>query len=396
MGNSSNKTYHRSRRKYASEYSLSDMIGGSCSGGRETIQTECYRPRSWVSRRSRSIGTLDDRLGSSKALWPVGRSEALFLPEFRVRNDPARSNYRILELIATGAYGRVYKVLKGSEDKIYALKMISKAKIIEENAVEQVKQEVSIQRIVGHHPFVTQILEHWQGRKTLYITMDYLGGGELFSLIEDYGCLPESVVRIYVGEIALALDFLHNAGIVHRDVKATNVLLDNEGHAVLIDFGLAKWLAPNQRTSTLCGTPEYMAPEILGREFYGHAVDWWSLGILACFALTNKYPQEPSRLFDPQTEERSSPDEDVVLPNNPEISTAAKDLLRRLLRLDPKTRLKSIFALQRVAFYMGHDIRGYVSKETSPLKLLGRTIVSSVNRVEFCDRKIFQDFDMPR
>lgn len=100
----------------------------------------------------------------------MGRSEALFLPEFRVRNNPACSDYRILQLVATGAYGKVYKVLKGSEDKIYALKMIGKAKIIEEDAVEQVKQEVSIQRIVGHHPFVAQILEHWQGRKTLYIS----------------------------------------------------------------------------------------------------------------------------------------------------------------------------------------------------------------------------------
>lgn len=110
-------------------------------------------------------------------------------------------------------------------------------------------------------------------------------GGELFSLVEEYGCLPEKVVRIYVAEIALALgnnniiinhtefniyicytqrdcilctDFLHNAGVVHRDLKATNVLLDKDGHAVIIDFGLAKWLQRTERTNTFCGTPEYM------------------------------------------------------------------------------------------------------------------------------------------
>lgn len=111
-----------------------------------------------------------------------------------------------------------------------------------------------------------------------------MSGGELYSLVEEYGSLPEDVVRIYVGEIALAIgkrvsfrstsrastelllqrshrfvtEFLHNAGVVHRDIKATNILLDGEGHAVVIDFGFAKWLSRTQRTNTFCGTPEYM------------------------------------------------------------------------------------------------------------------------------------------
>ncbi|KMQ89721.1 protein kinase 2 [Lasius niger] len=118
--------------------------------------------------------------------------------------------------------------------------------------------------------------------------MDYISRGELFSLVDEYGCLPEEVVRIYVAEIALAIDFLHNAGIVHRDLKTTNVLLDKDGHAVIIDFGFAKWLQRTERTNTLCGTPLYMAPEILRKEYYGQEVDWWSLGVLACFLLTNE------------------------------------------------------------------------------------------------------------
>lgn len=120
--------------------------------------------------RSRSIGALDDKLGSSKTVWPVARSEAMFLPEFKVRTDPRETNYNFLKLIARGAYGRVYKVLNRSNGQTYALKMISKAKIVEEDAVGQVKQEVSIQEVVGHHPFVARTLEHWQGRKTLYIS----------------------------------------------------------------------------------------------------------------------------------------------------------------------------------------------------------------------------------
>ncbi|XP_033222620.1 serine/threonine-protein kinase S6KL [Belonocnema kinseyi] len=287
MGNTNAKRKHYAHRQYASQYSISDIIGRRCIGTPE-LSYESYRPWSRISRRSWSEGTLNDPFNSSKTAWPVPRFEAMFLPEFTVREEPLKNDYIFIDIIAKGAYGRVYKVQKYGTREIFALKVISKAKIVAENAVFQAKQEVAIQRAVGHHAFIANSPCQWQGRKTLYILTQFVGCGELFSLIEEYGSLPENVVRIYVGEIALAIDFLRNAGVIHRDIKATNVLLDEEGHAVLIDFGLAKWLRPTHRTGTFCGTLEYMAPEILKREYYGHEVDWWSLGVLACFLFLNE------------------------------------------------------------------------------------------------------------
>ncbi|KOX71341.1 Putative serine/threonine-protein kinase F31E3.2 [Melipona quadrifasciata] len=282
MGNSTSKNNYHNNQKYTSQYSLSDIIGGSCIGSTQSSQKET---KSWsrASCRSWSEGTLYDPLGTSKTLWPVSRSQAMFLPEFQIRQVSLQNSYTFFSVIAKGAYGKVYKIQKRDTGQLFALKVISKAKVVAENGIMQAKQEVSIQKLVGHHPFILDCSHRWQGRKTLYILTDYIGGGELFSLIEQCGFLPENIVRIYVAEVALAIDFLHNAGVVHRDIKATNVLLDEEGHAVIIDFGLAKWLNHAERTNTLCGTPEYM-----GKEYYGQEVDWWSLGVLACFMLTNQ------------------------------------------------------------------------------------------------------------
>ncbi|KAK1133691.1 hypothetical protein K0M31_011483 [Melipona bicolor] len=257
MGNSTSKNNYHSNQKYTSQYSLSDIIGGSCIGSTQSSQKET---KSWsrASCRSWSEGTLYDPLGTSKTLWPVSRSQAMFLPEFQIRQVSLQNSYTFFSVIAKGAYGKVYKIQKRDTGQLFALKVISKAKVVAENGIMQAKQEVSIQKLVGHHPFILDCSHRWQGRKTLYILTDYIGGGELFSLIEQCGFLPENIVRIYVAEVALAIDFLHNAGVVHRDIKATNVLLDEEGHAVIIDFGLAKWLNHAERTNTLCGTPEYM------------------------------------------------------------------------------------------------------------------------------------------
>ncbi|KAG8282074.1 ATP binding [Homalodisca vitripennis] len=116
---------------------------------------------------------------------------------------------------------------------------------------------------------------------------EYVCGGELWVLLNLYRSLPEDLVRLYVAEIALALNFLHNAGVIYRDMKLENVVLDEFGHIRLVDFGLSKRLKYGTRTSTLCGTLQFMAPEVFEQN-YGHAADWWSLGVVACLLLTGQ------------------------------------------------------------------------------------------------------------
>ncbi|XP_012275008.1 serine/threonine-protein kinase S6KL [Orussus abietinus] len=388
MGNSSNKKKRHEVENYASQYSLSDILNKACTGA-SRLSSEDLSRYSQVSPKSWSEGTLSNPYGRSKTQWPVARFEAIFLPEFKVLKNPLKSEFAFVDLIETGAYRQVYKVRERGIGGVYALKVLNKAKILADDAVVQAKQEVAILKAVGHYPFILTPVRHWQGRKTLYILTEYIGGGELYSLIEDYGCLPEDVVRIYIAEIALALDFLHNAGIIHRDLKATNVLLNDEGHAVLIDFGLAKWLRPTHKTSTFCGTAEYMAPEVLRGEYYGHEVDWWSLGVLACLLLTNQYPARGRSDLLPDTGDQ----EDQVPGTLPdvEMSPGAMDLLKRLLQPEPRLRLHSILALQRVKFYMGHNIRAYCSLSVSPFRILGRK--PGARRTS--TKHDFPDFDSP-
>ncbi|XP_018368738.1 PREDICTED: serine/threonine-protein kinase S6KL-like [Trachymyrmex cornetzi] len=378
MGNSNAKRNCHNQQRYDSQYSLSDLLGGSCvNNATAQASNEEGRSLSRASHRSWTKGycTTQDIHGSSKTVWPILRSQSMFLPEFPVKEIPLKTGYIFLDVIAKGAYGKVYQVQKQETSQVFALKVISKAMIVAENCVRQAKEEAAILRMVGHHPFIVNSVHRWQGRKTLYILMHYISGGELFSLVDEYGCLPEKVVRIYVAEIALAIDFLHNAGVVHRDLKTTNILLDDVGHAVIIDFGLAKWLHRTERTNTFCGTPQYMAPEILKKEHYGQEVDWWSLGVLACILLTNKYPSALSSELLPA--DRIARDEvdranvPGILPTNADISPAARDLLKRLLQPDPRLRLRTLLSLQRIAFYMGYDIQSYMLKKESPFRILG-------------------------
>lgn len=376
MGNSNAKKSYRDQQWYDSQYSLSDLLGGSCVNS-ATAQAANEEGRQWsyASHRSWTKGATQDIHSSSKTVWPISRSQSMFLPEFSVKEVPLKTGYTFLDVIAKGAYGKVYKVQKQETSQVFALKVISKAMIVAENCIRQAKEEAAILRMVGHHPFIVNSIHRWQGRKTLYILMNYISGGELFSLVDEYGCLPEKVVRIYVAEIALAIDFLHNAGVVHRDLKTTNILLDEDGHAVIIDFGLAKWLHRTERTNTFCGTPQYMAPEILKKEYYGQEVDWWSLGVLACVLLTNKYPSILSSELLPA--DRIAQDDlncanvPGILPANADISPAARDLLKRLLQPEPRLRLRSLLSLQRIAFYMGYDIQSYMLKKESPFRILG-------------------------
>ncbi|KAH1025984.1 ribosomal protein S6 kinase-related protein isoform X2 [Dendroctonus ponderosae] len=216
------------------------------------------RPWSRVSRRRWRESTLTLPHQACKTAWPVSQLETFFLPSFPVETFHKDNNFTKLPQISKGAFGNIYQILDLEKNEIFALKVLSKSKIIESNLIKQVIEEVQIHRACGHHPFIVRCSSNWQSRKHLYIATEFIEGGELWGLLDKFGALALEVVQLYVAQIALALDFLHNAGVIYRDLKPDNILLDSDANIKLTDFGLSKWLPYGQTTRTVCGTPKYM------------------------------------------------------------------------------------------------------------------------------------------
>ncbi|XP_074869956.1 ribosomal protein S6 kinase-related protein isoform X2 [Carettochelys insculpta] len=211
--------------------------------------------------------------------WPLPQFVSLFLPEFPIRPPAGQQQLKILGLVAKGSFGTVLKVLDCRREKVFAVKVVPKVEVLRRDTLKQCKEEVSIQRQISH-PFVHCLGDSWQGQRHLFIMCTYCGTGDLYALWASLGHLEETTIRLFAAELALALGYLHDLGIVHRDVKMENILLDERGHLKLTDFGLSRQLGRGQRARTICGTLQYMAPEVLSGGPYSHAADWWSLGVL--------------------------------------------------------------------------------------------------------------------
>lgn len=211
-------------------------------------------------------------------------------------NDTTKENeavglddFELLKLVGQGAFGKVYQVRRKCTSDIYAMKVMRKDKILEKNHAEYMKAERDILTKVDH-PFVVQLRYSFQTKYRLYLVLDFVNGGHLFFQLYQQGLFREELARIYTAEIVSAVAHLHANGIMHRDLKPENILLDAHGHAMLTDFGLAKEFDENTRSNSMCGTVEYMAPEIVQGRGHDKAADWWSVGILLFEMLTGKPP----------------------------------------------------------------------------------------------------------
>ena len=188
-------------------------------------------------------------------------------------------DFEIISVLGKGAFGKVYlTVLKDTGEK-FAIKAIRKDVLIETDQIEATKLERDI-LLKCKHPFLVGMDYVFQTDMRLYFVMPFIRGGELYKHFLTNKRFPEQVVKFYAYQIALALGHLHSEGIIHRDMKLENILLDEEGYLKLIDFGLAKILKEDEETVTFCGTPEYLAPEMVSQKGHDRAVDWWALGVL--------------------------------------------------------------------------------------------------------------------
>ncbi|KAK0174903.1 hypothetical protein PV327_010616 [Microctonus hyperodae] len=249
-------------------------------------------------------------------------------------------DFELCKILGEGGYGKVFQVRKiTGKDKgsIFAMKVLCKASIIRnQKDTAHTKAERNILEAVKH-PFIVNLIYAFQTGGKLYLILEYLCGGELFTYLDREGIFLEDTACFYLSEITLALKHLHKLGIIYRDLKPENILLDREGHVKLTDFGLCKeHIQEGTVTHTFCGTIEYMAPEILTRSGHGKAVDWWSLGALLYDMLTGTPPFT--------SEDRKKTIEKILKGKLglPQYMTAdARDLVRKLLKRQVNQRLGS-------------------------------------------------------
>uniref|UniRef100_A0A671LF04 Ribosomal protein S6 kinase n=1 Tax=Sinocyclocheilus anshuiensis TaxID=1608454 RepID=A0A671LF04_9TELE len=255
-------------------------------------------------------------------------------------------NFELLKVLGTGAYGKVFLVRKVSghdSGKLYAMKVLKKATIVQKaKTAEHTRTERQVLEHIRQSPFLVTLHYAFQTDTKLHLILDYVNGGELFTHLVQRVRFKEQEVTLYSGEIVLALEHLHKLGIVYRDLKLENILLDSIGHIVLTDFGLSKEFHEVERAYSICGTIEYMAPEIVAGGESGHdkAVDWWSMGVLMYELLTGGSP------FTVDGNENSHSDiaERIMKKDPPfpkDMGPLAKDIIQQLLIKDPKKRLGS-------------------------------------------------------
>lgn len=252
-----------------------------------------------------------------------------------LRRKKSPSDFEPLKVLGQGAYGKVLLVKEKATGCLFAMKQLRKASmIVEQKKIEQTKTEKSILESL-RHPYIVQLYYALQDHQKLYLILQYAQGGELFTHLAEERMFSEDCTAFYIAEMALALYHLHaNVGVVYRDLKPENCMLDADGHLVLTDFGLSKVAEDGATCNTLLGTPEYMAPEVLSGKEYDYAVDWWSLGAVCYDLLTGNPPftgNNHQKIVEKITKSKLS------LPYY--LSADAKDLLTRLLRKDPKKRL---------------------------------------------------------
>ncbi|KAM9669042.1 cAMP-dependent protein kinase catalytic subunit PRKX isoform 2-T2 [Dama dama] len=186
-------------------------------------------------------------------------------------------DFHMRATVGTGTFGRVQLVQEKTSKHFFALKVMTIPDIIRLKQEQHVHNEKSVLKEVNH-PFLVKLF--WTGHddRFLYMLMEFVPGGELFSYLRNRGRFTSNTGLFYAAEIVCAIEYLHSRDIVYRDLKPENILLDRDGHVKLTDFGFAKKLV--DKTWTLCGTPEYLAPEVIQSKGHGRAVDWWALGIL--------------------------------------------------------------------------------------------------------------------
>ncbi|XP_040821134.1 ribosomal protein S6 kinase alpha-2 isoform X1 [Ochotona curzoniae] len=277
------------------------------------------------------------------------------------------SQFELLKVLGQGSYGKVFLVrkVKGSDaGQLYAMKVLRKATLKVRDRVRS-KMERDILAEVNH-PFIVKLHYAFQTEGKLYLILDFLRGGDLFTRLSKEVMFTEEDVKFYLAELALALDHLHGLGIIYRDLKPENILLDEEGHIKITDFGLSKEAIDHDRRAySFCGTVEYMAPEVVNRRGHTQSADWWSFGVLMFEMLTGSLPFQGK-----DRKETMALILKAKLGMPQFLSAEAQSLLRALFKRNPCNRLGAgvdgVEEMKRHPFFVTIDWNKLYRKEIKP------------------------------
>ncbi|XP_014463729.1 ribosomal protein S6 kinase alpha-3 isoform X2 [Alligator mississippiensis] len=279
--------------------------------------------------------------------------------------DP--SQFELLKVLGQGSFGKVFLVKKisGSDARqLYAMKVLRKATLkVRDRVRTKMERDILVE---VNHPFIVKLHYAFQTEGKLYLILDFLRGGDLFTRLSKEVMFTEEDVKFYLAELALALDHLHSLGIIYRDLKPENILLDEEGHIKLTDFGLSKESIDHEKKAySFCGTVEYMAPEVVNRRGHTQSADWWSFGVLMFEMLTGTLPFQGKDRKETMTMILKAK---LGMPQF--LSPEAQSLLRMLFKRNPANRLGAgpdgVEEIKRHSFFSTIDWNKLYRREIHP------------------------------
>lgn len=278
--------------------------------------------------------------------------------------DP--SQFELLRVLGEGSFGKVFlvrKIIGQDAGTLYAMKVLKKATLKIKDRVRSTNERNILADV--EHAFIVKLHYAFQTPGKLYLILDFLRGGDLFTRLSKEVMFTEEDVKFYLAELALALNHLHGIGIIYRDLKPENILLDQEGHIALTDFGLSKQPLDGSKTYSFCGTVEYMAPEVVNRKGHHFAADWWSFGVLMYEMLTGNLPFHGATRQETMNQILKTK---LGMPDN--LSPEAQSLLRVLFKRHPQNRLGAgadgINDIKRHEFFATIDWEALVQKRIRP------------------------------
>ena len=318
----------------------------------------------FINKYLKEISDGNNLKGLQKSEEAIKKDSTIFSKHQTIKTV-CLEDFQIIKVLGRGSFGKVCLVQYKPTKEYYAMKSLKKDVLLDQDQVESTILEKKILQTLDH-PFLVGMVFCFQTEERIYFVMPFVQGGELFQHLRVSKFFKEDKVRFYAASIGLALDYLHNKGIIYRDIKPENILIGEDGYLKLIDFGMAKIVKDNEKATSFCGTPEYLAPEIITGEGHNRSADWWSYGILIFEMLCGIppfYSENNEKMYELITSA------ELKFPKKIPLSDNTKDLLKKLLVKKQHNRLGAKNGFEEIKihpFFDGFDFNALLEKKLPP------------------------------